>query len=150
VVGQGHFADQSGSYPAHGDRGQFNLFDQEDLYNANVNLSMTTHNIFQRGFETSAITYDSGFVVEETDEGFEDFVPRDPIIDDFQLFPSSAVGNAVSNAKFGENTSNVDYRGVTAQGGVTDQELRTAAAATGNTDGGMDWSTDEFPNYKNH
>jgi hypothetical protein len=170
LAGQDHFGDQFGNYPSHG--GDFNLFDQDDLYNANVQLPTPSRDIFQHpAFETSGVTYDSGVAPHFSpvghgntmlytptslleDEGFEDLLPSNcQMGNDFQLFPSSTGGTVASSAPsalFGEipSTANINYPGVSAQELLDFYAASTAAATAGHANSAMDWSEDQFTNYE--
>jgi hypothetical protein len=172
LAGQEHFANQFSDFQNTGS--DFNLFgDNEDLYNANVQLPTPSHDIFQRGFETSGVGYASeaaphfspvghGNTMLYTptslleDEGFEDLLPSNCQMGtaDFQLFPSSASGTVASSAPsalFGEipSTANINYPGVSAQELLDFYAASTAAATAGHTTGAMDWSSeDQFTHYE--
>jgi hypothetical protein len=171
LAGQEHFADQFQNFPTHGS--DFNLFDQDDLYNANVQLPTPSRDIFQHpAFETSGVTYNSevaphfspvghGNTMLYTptslleDEGFEDLMPSNCQMGtaDFQLFPSSTGGTVASSAPsalFGEipSTANINYPGVSAQELLDFYAASTAAATAGHTNNAMDWSEDQFTNYE--
>ncbi|KAL3427645.1 hypothetical protein PVAG01_01154 [Phlyctema vagabunda] len=117
------------TFPTNGS--DFNLFENEDLYNANVQLPTPDPSVYQRAFaatfETSGVPYNTNnssiphlspaghgnhmlytpTSLREVDEGFEDFVPNNSHISpDFQLFPSSSSGNGTCSsaptALFGE------------------------------------------------
>ncbi|KAH8762852.1 putative zinc finger transcription factor ace1 [Hyaloscypha sp. PMI_1271] len=168
LAGQDHFANQFQDFPNTG--GDFNLFPDEDLYNANVQLPTPSHDMFQRGFETSGVGYASeaaphfspvghGNTMLYTptslleDEGFEDVLPSNCQMGtaDFQLFPSSTGGTVASSAPsalFGE-IPNINYPGVSAQELLDFYAASTAAATSGHTTGGMDWSSeDQFTHYE--
>lgn len=145
--------------------GDFNLFESEDLYSANVQLPTPSHEIFHNigGFETSGMTYGADSMahispvghgnamlytptsLREVDEGFEDFVPNNCLGNDFQLFPSSTGGTVASSAPsalFGEipNPMN-NFAGASAQQ-LLDFYAASTAAVTGNHHN-MDWAMDD-------
>jgi hypothetical protein len=166
LAGQDHSADQF-------QNGDFNLFDQDDLYNANVQLPTPSRDIFQHSaFETSGAAYGSevaphfspvghGNTMLYTptslleDEGYEDIMPNGCQMGtaDFQLFPSSTGGTVASSAPsalFGEipSTANINYPGVSAQELLDFYAASTAAATAGHTNS-MDWSADDqFTHYE--
>lgn len=124
ILDQDHFQDNFQSF-ANANNVDFSLFENEDLYSANVQLPTPTHDVFQRalaqgGFETSGIPFGQDPIphispvghgntmlytptsLRDVDEGFEDFVPNNcnqhiGHSNDFQLFPSSN-GGAMSNS----------------------------------------------------
>jgi hypothetical protein len=170
MAGQDHFQDNFPNFPNNG--GDFNLFENDDLYSANVQLPTPSHSIFQRGFETSGVTYGADPVPHISpvghgntmlytptslleDEGFEDFLPSNCQVGtaDFQLFPSSTGGTVASSAPsalFGEipSTANINYPGVSAQELLDFYAASTAAATAGHHNGGMDWSPDDQYTYE--
>jgi len=96
TMGQDHFQDQFQGFSTNG--GDFNLYGDEDLYSANVQLPTPNHEIFQRlenhPYNTSGVPYETNPVphispvghgntmlytptsLREVDEGFsDDFVP---------------------------------------------------------------------------
>ncbi|KAG9232166.1 putative zinc finger transcription factor ace1 [Amylocarpus encephaloides] len=125
IPGQDHFQDNFQNFAANNNV-DFNLFENEDLYSANVQLP-PTHDVFRNaiaGFETSGVPFGADPVphispvghgntmlytptsLREVDEGFGDFVPANcnPRIgnsNDFQLFPSSTGGTIASSAPSG-------------------------------------------------
>jgi hypothetical protein len=135
----------------------FSLFEQEDLYSANVQLPTPTHDVFNRAlatFETSGVPFNADPLphispighgntmlytptsLREVDEGFEDFIPTNHQLNtgagDFQLFPSSTGGTISSSAPsalFGEMPRG--FPGVSAQE-LLDFYAATTAAATAN------------------
>ncbi|KAG4441965.1 hypothetical protein IFR05_002584 [Cadophora sp. M221] len=145
----------------------FNLFDNEDLYSARVQLPPTpSHDIFNSmgQYETSGMTFNNPMPqispvghgntmlytptsLCELDEGFEDFVPSNCNLgNDFQLFPSSTGGTIASSAPsalFGEipNPMN-NFAGASAQQ-LLDFYAASTAAVTGNVHQGMDWALDD-------
>lgn len=145
----------------------FNLFDNEDLYSARVQLPPTpSHDIFNSmgQFETSGMPFNNPMPqispvghgntmlytptsLCELDEGFEDFVPSNCNLgNDFQLFPSSTGGTIASSAPsalFGEipNPMN-NFAGASAQQ-LLDFYAASTAAVTGNVNLGMDWALDD-------
>ncbi|RDW95264.1 putative zinc finger transcription factor ace1 [Coleophoma crateriformis] len=129
----------------------FNLFGDEDLYNAHVQLPTPDPSVFQQAlgqFDTSGIPYQSNPVphispvghgnhmlysptsLREVDEGFEDFVPNNTHIGpDFQLFPSgcgSGPSSSANSGLFGEIPS-MNHNNLNANlpplAGMTAQEL---------------------------
>jgi len=169
--GQDHFRDNFQNFTTT-NTGDFNLFENEDLYSANVQLPTPTHDVFQRamgGFETSGIPLGADPVphispvghgntmlytptsLREVDEGFEDFVPANcqqqiGNSNDFQLFPSSTGGTIASSAPsglFGEIPRPNFFPGTSAQD-LLDFHAATTAAATQhhNLPTAMDWSSD--------
>jgi hypothetical protein len=169
--GQDHFRDNFQNFTTT-NTGDFNLFENEDLYSANVQLPTPTHDVFQRamgGFETSGIPLGADPVphispvghgntmlytptsLREVDEGFEDFVPANcqqqiGNSNDFQLFPSSTGGTIASSAPsglFGEIPRPNFFPGTSAQD-LLDFYAATTAAATQhhNLPTAMDWSSD--------
>ncbi|CAG8953812.1 hypothetical protein HYFRA_00006704 [Hymenoscyphus fraxineus] len=136
----------------------FSLFENEDLYSANVQLPTPSHDVFQRalaGFETSGIPYGADPIphispighgntmlytptsLREVDEGFEDFAPNNcnPQIgnsNDFQLFPSNGgvmSNHASSGGLFGEIPAGHGFPGVSAQDLLNFYAASTAAAS---------------------
>jgi len=129
MAGQDQFAEAFPEYPTDGI--DFTLYDNEDLYSANVQLPTPSHEIFQAleasPFATSGIPYGTDAAphispvghgntmlytptsLREVDEGFEDFIPSShPLgvtgvtgMADFQLFPSSTGGTVASSAPSG-------------------------------------------------
>ncbi|KAE8444708.1 hypothetical protein EG329_014366 [Mollisiaceae sp. DMI_Dod_QoI] len=170
MAGQEHFNDNFPNFPTTGT--DFNLFENEDLYNANVQLPTPSHEIFQRalgGFETSGLTFGAEPVphisplghgntmlytpnsLREVDEGFsEDFAPNNCLGNDFQLFPSSTGGTVASSAPsalFGELPSNVNFNNLNGQGLIDFFNQQTQAIVTGN--GGMEWDADnQYNGYR--
>ncbi|KAG9239959.1 putative zinc finger transcription factor ace1 [Calycina marina] len=132
----------------------FSLHDNDDLYNANVQLPTPASNIFQRlsadVFETSGAPYNSPAAhispvgrgntmlytptsLLETDEGFDDFIPdnSNSLTDsnaDFTLYPTSSGSSANSSLAglFGQGqfTKTTD----TANVNFTTEELLNASA----------------------
>jgi len=171
LAGQDHFTDQFQNFQNTG--ADFNLFDQDDLYSANVQLPTPSHDIFQRGFETSGVGYTSeaaphfspvghGNTMLYTptslleDEGFGDDILSSNCqtsTADFQLFPSSTGGTVASSAPsalFGEipSRANINYPGVSAQELLDFFAASTAAATAGQSNSAMDWSEDQFTHYE--
>jgi hypothetical protein len=172
MAGQEHFQENFQDFPNNG--ADFSLFENDDLYSANVQLPTPSNDIFQRGFETSGIPYGADPVphispvghgntmlftpnsMQELDEGFEDFMPSNCQMGtaDFQLFPSSTGGTVASSAPshlFGEipSTANINYPGVSAQELLDFYAASTAAATAGHSNVGMDWSADDqFTHYE--
>jgi hypothetical protein len=174
LAGQDHFQDNFQNFSNNG--GDFNLFENDDLYSANVQLPTPSHPIFQRsvgGFETSGVPFGADPVPHFSpvghgntmlytptslleDEGFEDVLPSNCHVGtaDFQLFPSSTGGTVASSAPsalFGEipSTANINYPGVSAQELLDFYAASTAAATAGHHSGGMDWaSDDQFTHYE--
>jgi hypothetical protein len=170
LAGQDHFID---NFPSNftNTGADFNLFGDEDLYSANVQLPTPSREIFQQafsGFETSGVPYNADPVphisplghgntmlytptsLREVDEGFsEDFGSNNCLGNDFQLFPSSTGGTVASSAPsalFGELPSNVNFNAMTGQEMIDFFNHQTAVAA-GN--GGMDWDTDnQYNGYR--
>ena len=130
--------------------GDFNLYDSEDLYSANVQLPTPSHEIFQDTYNTCSMTFGSEAVahispighgntmlytptsLREVDEGFEDFLPTSSTNSnfsngDFQLFPNSTrgpVSTTTPTAMFGEvqKPQNLNSANLNFPG-VTAQEL---------------------------
>jgi hypothetical protein len=172
-----HFQDNFQDFTTNGM--DFNLYENEDLYSANVQLPTPSHDVFQRvlqPFETSGIPFGADPVphispighgntmlytptsLREVDEGFEDFVPNNSHLGttDFQLFPSSTGGTVASSAPsqlFGEipNLPN-NLPGVSAQELLDFYAASTAAAVQNHHNvGAMDWSSDDqFSGYGDH
>jgi hypothetical protein len=146
----------------------FNLFEGEDLYSANVQLPTPSHSVYQRAldsFDTSnviplgpdpmphispvghgnAMLY-TPTSLREVDEGFEDFPPshNNQLGNDFQLFPSSTSGTVTSSAPsalFGEIPSVVG--GFSAPSTQDFMAYYNPAPSSG-----MDWSgDDQFSGY---
>ncbi len=155
----------------------FSLYDNEDLYSANVQLPTPSHEIFQAAlgsnvYHTSGIPYAADPMthispvgagntmlytpptsLREIDEGFEDFVPHTcnmGLAADFQLFPSSTGGTVASSAPsalFGELPTH-NFPGLSAQELLDFYAASTHAATHG---GNMDWAAeDQFPGYRSH
>lgn len=169
LAGQDHFDANFSTFTNTG--GDFNLFEGEDLYSANVQLPTPSHEIFQQalgGFETSGLPFGADPVphisplghgntmlytptsLREVDEGFsEDFVPNNCLGNDFQLFPSSTGGTVASSAPsalFGELPSNVNFNAMTGQEMLDFFSHQTAVAA-GNAN--MDWDSDnQYNGYR--
>jgi hypothetical protein len=168
--GQEHF---QGDFNDFGNGVDFNLYENEDLYSARVQLPTPSNEIFQRldaaPFATSGVPYNADPVphispighgntmlytptsLQDVDEGFEDFVPNNSHhlgTADFQLFPSSTGGTVASSAPsalFGEIPSNTpNFAPMTAQQ-LLDYYAQTTQAATMNHNSGglMDWSSDD-------
>ncbi|KUJ11164.1 putative zinc finger transcription factor ace1 [Mollisia scopiformis] len=166
LAGQDHFNENFSTFTNTG--ADFNLFEGEDLYSANVQLPTPTHEIFQNlsGYETSGLPYSVGPVphisplghgntmlytptsLREVDEGFsEDFVPNDCLGNDFQLFPSSTGGTVASSAPsalFGELPSGVNFNNMSGQEMIDFFNHQTAVAAGNN----MDWDSDTYNGYR--
>ena len=173
TMNQDHFQD---NYPDFNTNVDFSLYDNEDLYSANVQLPTPSHEIFQNAlgstaFDTSGIPFGADPIphispvgqgntmlytptsLREVDEGFEDFVPHNCNLGgtaDFQLFPSSNGGTVTSSAPsalFGEIPAN-NFPGVSAQELLDFYAASTHAATHG---GNMDWSSeDQFSGYRSH
>lgn len=173
TMNQDHFQDNFQDFNTNVD---FSLYDNEDLYSANVQLPTPSHEIFQNAlgspaYDTSGIPYSADPIqhispigqgntmlytpptsLREMDEGFEDFVPnnRNMGTADFQLFPSSTGGTVTSSAPsalFGEIPVN-NFPGVSAQELLDFYAASTHAATHG---GNMDWSAeDQFSGYRSH
>jgi len=155
LPGQDHFQDNFQNFNSN--NVDFNLFEGEDLYSANVQLPTPSHDVYQRaigGFETSGVPFAADPIphispvghgntmlytptsMRDVDEGFEDFVPANcnPQIGnsaDFQLFPSSTGGTVSSTAPsalFGEIPHNNGFPGVSAQDLLDFYAASTAAA----------------------
>ncbi|EHK99292.1 C2H2 and C2HC zinc finger [Glarea lozoyensis ATCC 20868] len=158
---------------SHSNNVDFNLFGDEDLYNAHAHLPTPTHDVFQRAigaFETSGIPLGSDPVphispvghgntmlytptsLREVDEGFaDDFAPTNcqPHIghsNDFQLFPSNAggnLGNSTTTGLFGEIPRPNFFPGTSAQDLLDFYAATTAAAIQHHNPQPMDWSSNE-------
>jgi len=155
LPGQDHFQDNFQNF--NNNNVDFSLFENEDLYSANVQLPTPSHEVYQRainGFETSGIPFAADPIphispvghgntmlytptsMRDVDEGFEDFVPANcnPQIGnngDFQLFPSSTGGTVSSTAPsalFGEIPHTNGFPGVSAQDLLDFYAASTAAA----------------------
>lgn len=170
MPGQDHFNDNFSTFTNTG--ADFNLFENEDLYNANVQLPTPSHEIFQ-SFETSGVTYGAEPVphisplghgntmlytptsLREVDEGFsEDFAPNNCMGNDFQLFPTSSNGSTVQSsapsALFGELPSNINFNELSGQE-LLDFFNQQAAAVVGATNSGnMDWDAEGQYGYRSH
>lgn len=152
----------------------FPLFENEDLYSANVQLPTPSPQIFQnQAFETSGQLFGSDPMphisphghgnamlytpISHMDEGFEDFPPSNcGMANDFPLFPSSSGGTIASSAPsalFGElPTTGINLAGVSAQQ-LLDFYAQTTAAAVAhhNQNNSMDWvNEDQFNGYRSH
>ncbi|KAF4625064.1 hypothetical protein G7Y89_g13102 [Cudoniella acicularis] len=155
LPGQDHFQDNFQTF-TNSNNVDFSLFENEDLYSANVQLPTPSHDVFQHlgGFETSGVPFGADPVphispighgntmlytptsMREVDEGFEDFVPANcnPQLggsSDFQLFPSSTGGTIASSAPsalFGEIPTMNGFPGVSAQDLLDFYAASTAAA----------------------
>jgi hypothetical protein len=174
TMGQDHFQDNFQDFNTNVD---FSLYDNEDLYSANVQLPTPSHEVFPQsalgstGFNTSGIPYGADPMphispvgqgntmlytptsLREVDEGFEDFAPNNCNVSgtaDFQLFPSSTSGTVASSAPsalFGEIPTN-NFVGVSGQDLLDFYTSATHAAMHGST---MDWSSDDqFSGYERH
>ncbi|TVY51405.1 Zinc finger transcription factor ace1 [Lachnellula cervina] len=155
LPGQDHFQDNFQDFNSN--NVDFSLFENEDLYSANVQIPTPSHDIYQRaisGFETSGVPFAADPIphispvghgntmlytptsMRDVDEGFEDFVPANcnPQLGnsaDFQLFPSSTGGTISSNAPsalFGEIPHTNGFPGVSAQDLLDFYAASTAAA----------------------
>ncbi|KAF8855601.1 putative zinc finger transcription factor ace1 [Acephala macrosclerotiorum] len=170
LSGQDHFNDNFSTFTNTG--ADFNLFENEDLYNANVQLPTPSHEIFQN-FETSGVTYGAEPVphisplghgntmlytptsLREVDEGFsEDFAPNNCMGNDFQLFPTSSNGSTVQSsapsALFGELPSNINFSELSGQE-LLDFFNQQAAAVVGATNSGnMEWDAEGQYGYRSH
>jgi hypothetical protein len=133
------------------------LFENEDLYSANVQLPTPSHEVYQRAlncFDNSGIPFNADPIPHispvghgntmlytptsmlDVDEGFEDFVPANCNTQignsaDFQLFPSSTGGTISSTAPsalFGEIPFTNGFPGVSAQDLLDFYAASTAAA----------------------
>lgn len=174
TMGEHHFQDNFQDFNTNVD---FSLYDNEDLYSANVQLPTPSHEIFQNTlgsttFDTSGIPFGADPMphispvgqgntmlytptsLREVDEGFEDFVPNNCNhggTADFQLFPSSTGGTVASSAPsalFGEIPAN-NFPGVSAQELLDFYIASTHAAIHGGAN--MDWSSDDqFSGYERH
>jgi len=157
-MGQDHFQENFQDF-ANSGTGDFNLYDNEDLYSANVQLPTPSHEIFQRldagAYTTSGVPYGGNSVphispvgqgnamlytpnsLREVDE-FEEFFPSNSVGGDFQLFPSSTGGTIASSAPsalFGEipvQAINIRYPGTTAKELLDFYAAATTAATQGN------------------
>ena len=154
----------------------FSLFDNEDLYSANVQLPTPSHEVFQNAlgsttFDTSGIPFTADPMPHispvghgntmlytptslcEVDEGFEDFVPGNPNnnsgLGDFQLFPSSANNPVTTSTLFGEMPLPTFLPGVSGQELLDFYAASTHAATHGTS---MDWlgAEDQFSGYRSH
>lgn len=170
-----HFQDNFPDFANNGN-GDFSLFDNDDLYNANVQLPTPSHEIFQRldpnVYSTSGSPYGSDslphispvgqgnamlFTPTSQLDDFDDFSFNHTMGDtgDFQLFPNSTggtVSSAAPSALFGE----IPSAPINGYPGTTAKELlefyaNQVAAATNqhNTNHcAMDWANDEgYSNY---
>ncbi|TVY39412.1 Zinc finger transcription factor [Lachnellula occidentalis] len=154
TLGQDHFQDNFQDF--NNNNVDFSLFENEDLYSANVQIPTPSHDVYQRaisGFETSGVPFAADPIphispighgntmlytptsMRDVDEGFEDFVPANcnPQLgnSDFQLFPSSTGGTVSSNAPsalFGEIPHTNGFPGVSAQDLLDFYAASTAAA----------------------
>jgi hypothetical protein len=155
LPGQDHFQDNFQNFNSN--NVDFSLFENEDLYSANVQLPTPSHEVYQRaigGFETSGVPFAADPIphispvghgntmlytptsMRDVDEGFEDFVPANcnPQIGnsvDFQLFPSSTGGTVSSTAPsalFGEIPHTNGFPCVSAQDLLNFYAASTAAA----------------------
>jgi len=169
MAGESHFQDNFPNFQSN--NVDFNLFENEDLYSANVQLPTPSNDIFQRGlggFETSGVPFNAepiphispvghGNTMLYTptsllDEGFGDFEAPNCQMSgnrDFQLFPGSTgatsgtISSSANSALFGEiPTANINYPGVSAQE-LLDFYNASTAAATAHHHGAMDWSSDD-------
>jgi len=131
--------------------GDFNLYDSEDLYSANVQLPTPSHEIFQETFNSCGMNFGADSLahispighgntmlytptsIREVDEGFDDFMPTSSTNSnfsgngDFQLFPSSThgpVSTIAPTAMFGDiqKPQNINSANLNFPG-VTAQEL---------------------------
>lgn len=170
MPGQDHFNDNFSTFTNTG--ADFSLFENEDLYNANVQLPTPSHDIFQN-FETSGVTYGAEPVphisplgqgntmlytptsLREVDEGFsEDFAPNNCMGNDFQLFPTSSNGSTVQSsapsALFGELPSNINFNELSGQE-LLDFFNQQAAAVVGTANSGnMEWDAEGQYGYRSH
>ncbi|PBP21575.1 Zinc finger transcription factor ace1 [Diplocarpon rosae] len=144
------------------------VFENEDLYSANVQLPTPDHNIFNMAFETSGLTYGATSMtyispvghgnamlytptsLRDVDEGFEDLVPNTcNISNDFQLFSSSTGGTTASSAPsalFGEVPSPLNnFAGASAQE-LLDFYAASTAVATDHHPSGMEWALHDLFN----
>lgn len=170
MADQEHFNE---NFPTFAHTGEdFNLFENEDLYNANVQLPTPSHEIFQQalGFETSGVPFATEPVphisplghgntmlytptsLREVDEGFsEDYTPNNCLGTDFQLFPSSTGGTIASSAPsalFGELPSNVNFNNLSGQELLDFFNQQTAAVVAGGN-GTMEWDADgQYNGYR--
>ncbi|TVY16405.1 Zinc finger transcription factor ace1 [Lachnellula arida] len=155
LPGQDHFQDNFQDFNSN--NVDFSLFENEDLYSANVQIPTPSHDVYQRaisGFETSGVPFAADPIphispvghgntmlytptsMRDVDEGFEDFVPANcnPQLGnsaDFQLFPSSTGGTISSSAPsalFGEIPHTNGFPGVSAQDLLDFYAASTAAA----------------------
>lgn len=145
--------------PTLNNNGDFSLFEQDDIYSANVQLPTPTHDAFSRAiaqFETSGVPFQADPIphispvgqgntmlytptsLREVDEGFEDFIPNNHQVNngagDFQLFPTSTGGSgtissSAPSALFGEMPRG--FPGVSAQELLDFYAATTAAATAG-------------------
>ncbi|TVY75713.1 Zinc finger transcription factor ace1 [Lachnellula suecica] len=171
LPGQDHFQDnfQDNFQNFNNNNVDFSLFENEDLYSANVHLPTPSHEVYQRamaGFEPSCIPFAADPIphispvghgntmlytptsMRDVDEGFEDFVPANC---NPQLGTQPP---ALSSAKFPHHNG---FPGVSAQD-LLDFYAATTAAATQhhrhnnvNHNVGMDWSSDDqYAGYRSH
>ncbi|KAL2070865.1 hypothetical protein VTL71DRAFT_13891 [Oculimacula yallundae] len=179
-MGAGSMDDQFGSFDNFQPNGNadFNLFENEDLYSARVQLPPTpSHDIFSMGpYETSGMTFNNPMPhispighgntmlytptsLHDVDEGFEDFVedfiPSNCNLgNDFQLYPSSTGGTIASTAPsalFGEIPNSMNNLSNASAQQLLDFYAVSTAAATGNVHQGMmDWTMDDQfnPGYR--
>ena len=173
ITNQDHFQDNFHDFNTNID---FSLYDNEDLYSANVQLPTPSHEIFRNvlsssAYDTSGIPYSADPIqhispigqgntmlyepptsLREIDEGFEDFEPNNSNLSgtaDFQLFPSTGgtVTSSAPSALFGEVPQN-NFSGLSAQELLDYYATRTHAATHG---GNMDWPVDDqFSGYRSH
>ncbi|CZS89067.1 related to Cys2-His2 zinc finger transcription factor ACEI [Rhynchosporium graminicola] len=151
----------------------FNLFENEDLYSARVQLPTPSHDIFNMSpCETSGMTFSNPMPhispvghgntmlytptsLHDVDEGFEDFMPSNCNLgNDFQLYPSSTGGTIASTAPsalFGEIPNTMNHLSGASARQLLDFYAASTAAVTGNAyQGMMDWSMDDQfnPGYR--
>jgi len=153
----------------------FSLYEQEDLYSANVQLPTPSYDVYHNALGSSygtsglpfapdpmshahispigqgnTMLYTPPTSLREMDEGFEDFVPSSGDLGtaDFQLFPASTGGTVASSAPsalFGEIPANT-FPSVSTQEWLDFYAASTHAATHR---GNMDWSSeDPFSGYR--
>lgn len=163
-MGTDQFAGHFDPFSNSGENGDFDLFENEDLYSANVQLPTPSHDVyndFNMGFETSGMTF-GGHIspvgqgntmlytptsLQDLDEGFEDLMPG--CLDDFQLFPGSTgtISSTAPSALFGElSTPMNNFAAASAQQLLDFYAASTATAGHDMT--GMDWTVDDQFGYQ--
>ena len=146
----------------------FPLFDNEDIYSANVHLPTPSPHVYNdQIFETSGMPFMqqdpmphisphgqgnamlyTPASMRDVDEGFEDFAPGYcQSGNDFQLFPNSTGGTIASSATsglFGEiPTANINYPGVSAKALLDFYAEQVASVIPQHNNTGMEWISDD-------